>query len=105
MMAIDTEGSILTIIEFTIDESRRAEFDKYIEEVAPGTRSFEGNLGFEIYRDPSNQAHVIHNVWWRNPEVQQMYMEWRRSTGVFDKIESYIVDGPRMTYWAWSREF
>lgn len=92
-------GSIATLIEFTVDAARLDEFLAYMAEVAPGTRSYAGNLGFWTYADPENPAHIVHHVAWDSLASQLRYMEWRESTGVFDMIRSFIIEGPQLTYW------
>lgn len=98
-------GPVLTLIEFTIDQTKAEAFHRFIDEVGPGTRSFPGNLGFSTFSDPEDSVHVVHQVLWDSLEAQQKYMEWRESTGVFDAIRSFIVEGPRLTYWYLSRTF
>lgn len=92
-------GSIMTAIEFTVDETRLEEFHAYMVQVAPDTRNFAGNLGFSTYANSENPAQVLHHVAWDSLASQQCYMKWRESTGVFDVIRSFIVKGPQLTYW------
>lgn len=99
MMSALKPASIATMIEFTVDTARLDEFLAYMAKVAPGTRGFAGNLGFSTYADPDNPAHVLHHVAWDSLASQQRYMAWRESTGVFDIIRSFIIEGPLMTYW------
>ncbi|WP_219894213.1 putative quinol monooxygenase [Aquisediminimonas profunda] len=93
------DGPIVTLIEFTIDANRLAQFEEYMDKVAPGTRAYPGNLSFESCRDPANDAHIIQRVVWSDMTSQKQYMQWRESTGVFDEIRDFIVVGPELTYW------
>lgn len=97
----DIEGPIVTLIEFTIDPARLDEFSRFMATVAPGTRDYPGNRGFDAYADPHDPAHIIHRVAWENVEVQKQYMQWREATGVFDAIRAFIVTGPSLVYWRW----
>jgi quinol monooxygenase YgiN len=97
--ADSSDGPVVTLIEFTIDPTRMAEFDRLIREVAPGTRGYPGNRGFETYSEAGNPARIIHRVSWDSVRQQKQYMQWREGTGVFDRIRSFIVTGPVLTYW------
>lgn len=93
------DGAIMTLIEFTIDANRVSQFDEYMNEVAPGTRSYPGNISFDSFKDPEDSTHIMQRVVWSDMKSQKQYMQWRESTGVFDKIRSFIVAGPELTYW------
>lgn len=92
-------GPIVTLIEFTIDANRTTQFEDYMNKVAPGTRSYPGNISFESFQDPEDGAHIMQRVVWSDMKSQKQYMQWRESTGVFDEIRDFIVAGPQLTYW------
>jgi quinol monooxygenase YgiN len=93
------DGPIMTLIEFMIDANRSTQFEQYMNEVAPGTRAYPGNISFDTFHDPDDVTHIMQRVVWSDIKSQKQYMEWRESTGVFDEIRSFIVAGPELTYW------
>jgi len=84
--------SFAVIINFTVKEEFAEELKKYLKEILPDTRSFEGCLGVQLYENKESPTKMIIHSKWTSEEADKKYMAWRTETGVFDKVAPMLMD-------------
>ncbi len=86
--------SVLLIAEVKVKPETKDELVAYMKEILPDTRNFEGNEGIEIYFDTEETDVMVLVERWREPEDYHKYHEWRVSTGVIDKLRTFLAGRP-----------
>ncbi|MGH1568922.1 MAG: putative quinol monooxygenase [Nitrosopumilus sp.] len=70
--------------------------EKYLKEILPDTRSFEGCLGAQLFENKESPTKMIIHSKWTSEEADKKYMAWRTETGVFDEVAPMLT-GPLST--------
>ncbi len=84
----------LLIAEVKVKSDQIENMRSYMKEILPGTRSFEGNEGIDIYFDIEEKDVMVLVEKWETPDHYHKYHEWRVSTGVIDKLRSMLAGRP-----------
>ena len=89
--------NIVMLAELTIKPDMREEFLDYTVENLKVSRSYPGNIAFDILIDETRPEKVIFYEVWQSAEAQQAYMAWRVQAGDLTKLLSFMADAPRFT--------
>lgn len=89
--------NLIMIAELTIKEDKIDEFLDYTVENLPISRSYSGNIEFDILIDESKPGQVIFYEVWKSAEAQQAYMAWRLQAGDLTKLMSLLSAEPKFT--------
>lgn len=93
-------ASVLVMIaEFGVEPERRDEFVEFALENLELSRTYEGNIAFDILLDETRPDVVVFYEVWESAEAQQKYMAWRIGKGDLDKLQAYLTAEPKfMSY-------
>jgi len=86
--------SIMIMWELTIDPATLNEFIGMLKDNIVESRTYEGNLQFDVFVDPSREGKVIFIERWASEEIRQGYMKWRAEDGGVDQIQAYFLEPP-----------
>jgi len=89
--------TLVMLAELTIKLDRREEFLDYTVENLKVSRSYPGNIAFDILIDEARPEKVIFYEVWQSAEAQQAYMAWRVQVGDLTKLMSFLDGAPRFT--------
>ncbi len=89
--------NLVMLAELTIKPDKREEFLDYTVENLKVSRSYPGNIAFDILIDETRPEKVIFYEVWQSAEAQQAYMAWRVQAGDLTKLLSFLADAPRFT--------
>jgi quinol monooxygenase YgiN len=90
-------ANLVMIAELTVKEDRLDEFFDYTVENLPISRSYAGNIEFDILIDEVTPSRVIFYELWESAEAQRAYMAWRLEAGDLTKLMSLLVAEPKFT--------
>ena len=88
--------SVAVILKLAVKEESAEELKKYLKEILPDTRSFEGCQGVQLYENKESPTKMIIHSKWISEEADKKYMAWRTETGVFDKVAPMLTDPPSL---------
>jgi quinol monooxygenase YgiN len=86
--------SVLLIAEVKVKTETKEELKAFLNEILPDTRSFEGNEGIDVYFDIEETDVMVLVEKWQSSENYNKYHDWRVSTGVIDKLRTFLVGKP-----------
>jgi quinol monooxygenase YgiN len=85
--------NVVMLAELTIKLDRREAFLDYTVENLKLSRSYPGNIAFDILIDETRPEKVYFHEVWESAAAQQAYMAWRVEAGDLTKLLSFL-DGP-----------
>jgi len=88
--------SVAVILKLAVKEESAEELKKYLKEILPDTRSFEGCQGVQLYENKKSPTKMIIHSKWISEEADKKYMAWRTETGVFDKVAPMLTAPPSL---------
>lgn len=86
--------SLIVTSELSIHPAKVEEFLALVNDGLEVSRSFSGNLGFDIYVEKEKPATVFFIEQWESPEHFQRYYLWRLDRGDFESLEPYFSSPP-----------
>jgi quinol monooxygenase YgiN len=89
--------NLVMLAELTIKPDKIEEFLDYTVDNLPLSRSYAGNIAFEILIDEADPHKVIFYEVWASPKAQQDYLAWRVRAGDLTKLLSLLAGEPRFT--------
>jgi quinol monooxygenase YgiN len=89
--------NVVMLAELTVKPERREEFLDYTVENLKLSRSYPGNLAFDILINEAQPDKVIFYEVWESPKAQQAYMAWRVKAGDLTKLLSFLAGEPKFT--------
>lgn len=89
--------NIIMIAELTVREDRVDEFLDYTVGNLAVSRSYPGNIEFDILVDETRPGQVSFYEVWESAEAQQAYMGWRVQAGDLTTLMSFLAAEPRFT--------
>ena len=78
--------SVILIANLSVKEESLEEFKKYLKEILPDTRSFEGCQGVQLYENKESITKFTIHAKWVSEDAQKKYMAWRMENGSLDKL-------------------
>lgn len=89
--------NLVVLAELAVRPGRMEEFLDYTVENLAVSRSYPGNVVFDILIDESRPGRVIFYEVWESVAAQQAYMAWRIQAGDLTKLLSLVADEPKFT--------
>ena len=89
--------NIIMIAELIVREDRVDDLLDYIVCNLAVSRSYPGNIEFEILVDETRPGQVLFYEVWESAEAQQAYMGWRVQAGDLTTLMSFLSAEPRFT--------
>lgn len=89
--------NLIMIAELTVRPDRIEEFLDYTVKNLPISRSYPGNIAFDILINPAQPEHVVFYEVWESAAVQHAYMAWRVEAGDLTRLMSLLAAKPRFT--------
>ena len=86
---------LVMIAEMNIKPEKLEEFLDYTVANLKVSRSYPGNVKFDILIDETRPEAVLFYEIWESAEVQQAYMAWRVEAGDLTKLLSMLADAPK----------
>lgn len=88
---------LVMLAELTIKPDRINEFLEYTVENLKVSRSYPGNIEFDILVDANQPDKIFFYEVWESADHQQAYMAWRIAAGDLTKLLSLLADAPKFT--------
>ncbi len=88
---------LIMIAELKIQPDKVDEFLAYTAENLNLSRSYPGNIAFDILIDQNRPDRIVFYEVWATAEAQQAYMVWRAQEGGFNTLLSYLAAPPKFT--------
>jgi quinol monooxygenase YgiN len=89
--------NLVMLAELTVKPDKIEEFLDYTVENLKVSRSYPGNIEFDILIDETQPYKVIFYEAWESPKAQQDYMAWRVQAGDLTKLLSLLASEPKFT--------
>ncbi|HEY8572716.1 putative quinol monooxygenase [Phenylobacterium sp.] len=89
--------NLVMIAELTVKPDRLEEFLEYTVSNLQVSRSYPGNISFDILVNEAKPHVVTFYEVWASPKAQKQYMAWRVQAGDLTKLLSFLSDQPRFT--------
>lgn len=88
---------LVMLAELTIKPEKRDAFLDYTVENLKISRSYAGNIAFDILIDGTRPNTVLFYEVWESAQAQQAYMAWRVQAGDLTILLSFLADAPKFT--------
>jgi quinol monooxygenase YgiN len=89
--------NVVTVAELTIKPDQIDAFLDYTVDNLKLSRSYPGNVQFDILIDDARPDRVLFYEVWQSVEAQQAYMAWRIQAGDLTKLMSLLAGEPKFT--------
>lgn len=89
--------NVVMLAELTVKPEKLEEFLDYTAANLKLSRSYPGNLAFDILINETEPGKVTFYEVWRSSKAQQDYMAWRTQAGDLTKLLSFLVGEPKFT--------
>lgn len=90
-------SNLVMVAEFNIQPGKLEEFLDYTAANLDISRSYPGNISFDILVDETKPQSVLFYETWESAEAQQAYMAWRVEAGDLTTLLSFLADEPKFT--------
>ena len=91
--------SVIVLVNFDVKEESIEELKKYLKEILPDTRSFEGCQGVQLYESRETPTKMTIHAKWTSEEAQKKYMSWRMDSGALDKVIPMLSEAPSLEFY------
>lgn len=88
---------LVMLAELTVKQEKLEEFLDYTVENLKVSRSYAGNIEFDILIDEARPNSVLFYEVWESAKAQQAYMAWRVQAGDLTMLLSFLADQPKFT--------
>ena len=89
--------NLVMLAELTVKPDKIEEFLDYTVDNLKVSRSYPGNIAFEILIDENEPYKVLFYEVWESPKTQKDYMAWRVQAGDLLKLLSFLAGEPKFT--------
>jgi quinol monooxygenase YgiN len=89
--------NLVMLAELTVKPDRVEEFLAYTTGNLGLSRSYPGNIAFDILIDEADPCRVVFYEIWESAKAQQDYMAWRIQAGDLTRLLSLLAGEPRFT--------
>ena len=90
-------NNLIMIAELTIKPNKLEEFLEYTLPNLEVSRSYPGNIEFDILTDQTKKETVLFYEVWESAEAQQAYMAWRVEAGDLTTLLSFMAEPPKFS--------
>ncbi len=91
--------SVILIANLSVKVESIEEFKKYLKEILPDTRSFEGCEEVQLYENKESPTKFTIHAKWTSEEAQKKYMAWRMENGSLEKITPMLSESFSMQFY------
>lgn len=96
-MRHELSNDLVMIAELTIKPDKIEEFLEYTVANLNLSRSYPGNVEFDILIDEARPDRVLFYEVWESAKAQQDYMAWRVQAGDLTRLMALLAEEPRFT--------
>lgn len=89
--------NLVMLAELTIKPEKLEAFLDYTVENLRISRSYPGNIAFDILIDETRTNTVLFYEVWESAKAQQAYMAWRVEAGDLTTLTAFLADQPKFT--------
>jgi quinol monooxygenase YgiN len=89
--------NLIMLAELTVKPESIEEFLDYTVDNLKLSRSFPGNIEFDILINQARPCNVTFYEVWESPKAQQDYMAWRVQAGDLNRLLSLLAAEPKFT--------
>ena len=89
--------TVVMLAELTVKPDKLEEFLEYTVANLKRSRSYPGNLAFDILINETQPDKIIFYEVWESPKAQQAYMAWRVQAGDLTTLLSFLAGEPKFT--------
>ncbi len=89
--------NLVMLAELVIKPERLEDFLDYTVENLKVSRSYPGNISFDILIDETRPTKILFYEVWESSEAQQAYMAWRVDAGDLTTLMSMLAEQPKFT--------
>lgn len=89
--------TLVMVAELTVKPDKLTEFFDYTVANLNLSRSYPGNLQFNILVNDAEPEKVTFYEVWETPEAQRSYMAWRVQAGDLTVLLSFLTTEPKFT--------
>lgn len=89
--------NLVMLAELTIKPEKLEAFLAFTAENLAISRSYAGNIEFDILIDETRPYTVLFYEVWESAAAQQAYMAWRVQAGDLTTLLSFLADEPKFT--------
>lgn len=90
-------NNLVMLAELTIKPEKLDEFLDYTVENLKTSRSYNGNIVFDILIEEARPNTVLFYEVWESLEAQQAYMAWRVQAGDLTTLMAFLAGEPKFT--------
>ncbi|MEX0902292.1 MAG: antibiotic biosynthesis monooxygenase [Pseudohongiellaceae bacterium] len=92
--ALALAASIIVNYQLTVSSDRLDDFLLWIESGLEDSRTFPGNIRFDIYRDVNEDGKLLFVEEWESEAHRARYMEWRAARGDYEGMAEFMAVPP-----------
>ena len=89
--------NLIMLAELTVKPDKIDDFLAYTVDNLRLSRSYPGNIAFDILIDEHEPHKVLFYEVWESPKAQRDYMAWRVKAGDLAKLLSFLAGEPKFT--------
>ena len=87
--------AFVMIVELNIKPTKVEEFLLFANDEIVASRSFAGNLQFDVFVDPEVPGKVIFFQRWESKTAREKYWAWREKVGDVEILNAYLLSPPK----------
>ena len=91
--------SVIVLVTLDVKEESVDDLKKYLKEILPDTRTFEGCEGVQLYQSNDSPTKMTIHAKWASEEAQKKYMSWRMDSGALDKLIPMLSGHPNLEFY------
>jgi len=90
--------SILILLEAQVKPENIANVKSYMAEILPDTRTYDGCQKIDVYFNTEHTSSMVVVEYWDSRGHYEKYLDWRKETGVLDKLGAMLTRPPSIQY-------
>lgn len=80
------------LLEARVKDGFFDEYKKWLVEILPDTRSFDGCIDIYVVRDQDDPAKIVFIELWESRKHYEKYLAWRTERGDMDTVADMMED-------------
>jgi quinol monooxygenase YgiN len=90
--------SVVVLLEGQVKPDNIADMKSYLAQILPDTRSYDGCKGIDAHFNMDDPGNMVLVERWESRGHYEKYHQWRKETGVADKLFSMLTGPPSRRY-------
>ncbi|TDF34923.1 hypothetical protein EYS14_21315 [Alteromonadaceae bacterium M269] len=90
--------TIITKFELRPKDKTGNSLTEFLTQILPATREYEGCQGAQFGLSESENKSILLLEEWRTKETFEDYIQWRISTGDFEKLGMLLAEEPSISH-------